>query len=443
MDNDGQFSNPYGESSLAPFAGRQAAFARLYQHLTAPRVKGAMTFLGRKRLGKTALLTHFETFFDETFVGVYLPLKEMTPDDEDDWLLTLAREATKALVRHSFTLSRLSELEPPSSGLSGWWSEQFLPEMLTIIRPHRRLVFLVDDADVLLDMMSAGKLTPGSFATMHGLLEKHPQLSMALTADAERETDLARMSPLVNLTHNVFRLSALTTDEALWLLRQPVTGLYNVPDDCATIIYRLTGGEPGLLQRFGHELYERWQAYTDLNVITLDDVKGLTPRVYAQSAPELREIWQRLTLNERLALTAISGLLYGDPLRSIDTAAIEAWLIETDYPMDATTINAALRGLEYREIVALTPSGLMLSTGLMQTWLLENARLDNRPSAAASAVRIQKPRPANLPRPRLIYAAGIGLALLILALILISLSSTPRPPTNGDSQPTVTLVNPP
>jgi len=442
MDYDAQNTNPYGDSTLAPFAGRKTAFARLYQQLTAPHRRGAVTFLGRRRIGKTALLTHFETFFDETFVSVYLPLKEIALEDEDDWLLTLAREATKALVRHSFTLSHLSELEPPETGLGDWLADQFMPEMMTIIRPHRRLVFLIDDADSLLDAVSAGKLPGEHFAFLHRLLEQHPQIGMALTADAERETDLSRMSPLVNLTHNAHRLSVLSEDECLWLLRQPVTGLYTVPDDCAAPIYRLTGGEPGLTQRFASELYQRWQVYTDLNVMTLDDVKALTPRIYAQSAPDFRQIWQRLTLNERLALTAISGLLYGDPLRSIDTAAMEAWLVETDFPMDATTINAALRGLEYREIVSATSSGLTLTTGLMQTWLLENARLDERPATAA-AVRVQKPRPAALKRPRLIYAAGIGLILLVVALILVSLSRAPRPPTSGSGEPTVTLVNPP
>jgi hypothetical protein len=123
--------------------------------------------------------------------------------------------------------------------------------------------------------------------------------------------------------------------------------------------------------------------------------------------------------------------LYDDPLSSIDAARIEGWLVETDYPLDTTAINAALRSLEYREIVSSTPSGLAITAGLMQTWLLEHARLSDTPSVAPKAQ-------ALAPVWRWLIVVVI---VVVIGLLLIGLTSSGRPGSrNSEALPTVTLA---
>ncbi|MBE0688680.1 MAG: hypothetical protein IH587_00985, partial [Anaerolineae bacterium] len=128
--NDYVASNPYAcsadDPTLAPFAGRQAAFARLRQQFTDPARTGALLVLGRRRIGKTAFLRAFDMAFDETFVGVYVSLRELALQTEAEWWLSLAQAITERLIERSFTLHRLIDLAPPGDDARGWFAEAYL-----------------------------------------------------------------------------------------------------------------------------------------------------------------------------------------------------------------------------------------------------------------------------------------------------------------------------
>jgi hypothetical protein len=123
--------------------------------------------------------------------------------------------------------------------------------------------------------------------------------------------------------------------------------------------------------------------------------------------------------------------LYDDPLSPIDTGRIEGWLVETDYPLDATAINAALRGLEYREIVRSTAKGLAITAGMMQTWLLEHARLDETPADMLET------RPFAADWRLLIVGAVV---VVIVLLVAASLGGNRPSEASGTPLPTVTLA---
>jgi hypothetical protein len=429
-------ANPYrplpdDDPTSAPFAGRQKAFEFLYQQLTNPAGTETSLIIGRRDSGKTALLNHFSRFFDDSFLGVMIPLKGKVFASEADWLNLFVDGAARELAERNYTLSRLPEFEGAAGTMRGWFTETYMPEILNIIRRHRRLVFLLDDADVLLKAIVDGKLPDDSIPFLHGLVQTNPQLGLVLTLDAQYDADITQLSPLVTL-EDTFRLANLSEDETIWLLSEPAAGHYKLSAETATAVYKATGGQPRLLQLFGFELFQRWEARPNRPPFTLDDVKQVTSAVYAQSEGDLRAAWSAATRNERLVLTAISSLIYADPLGKITPAGIESWLVETDYPMDGTGINAAIRGLEYREIVEHTPEGVRLNAGMMQSWLLENGRLNERAE-----------RP-DLRRPALRWLALAGIVILVLALVLIaSQGGTPAPISDAIVEPTVTLMTNP
>jgi hypothetical protein len=425
-------ANPYrplpdDDLTSAPFAGRQKAFEFLYQQLTNPAGTEASLIIGRRDSGKTALLEHFSRFFDESFLGVVIPLKAQMLTSELDWLRLFVDGAARELSERNYTLSRLPEFEGAANEMRVWFAETYLPEVVSIIRRHRRLVFLLDDTDMLLKAIQGDKLPDDSITFLHGLVQSYPQLGLILTLDSQYEADIAQLSPLITL-EDIFRLANLSQDETIWLLTEPANGQFTLTSEGATAIHKATGGQPRFLQRYGYELFRLWEARPNHPPFTPDDVKQVTAAVYAQSEADLRAAWSAATRNERLVLTAISSLIYADPLGKITPAAIEAWLVETDYPMDGTAINAAIRGLEYREMVESTADGIRLTAGLMQRWLLENGRLNE------GTARPEMRRPAL----RWLALAGIAILMLILALI----ASQGGGPTTGDAtvEPTVTMV---
>jgi hypothetical protein len=441
-------TNPYypDDPAMAAFAGRAGLFARLHQRLTNPTHTEAALFLGRRHFGKTALLTHFGAYFDDSFIDVYLPLKESPLANEEEWLLHVVRMIGKALAVRDFTLTRLPEPPEDTSQLRQWFAETYLHELFAVIR-YRRLVLLLDDADKLIESVQSDRLPVDHVAYLQKLLELYSQLGITLTLDTEHETSLDMLFPLVNAAETI-RLPALPQEASCWLLQKPVEGVYTISDESADAIHKATGGQPLWLQRAGYRLFERWatqplpptssptgtssgRPYTaresqDINL----DVKAVIGQVYKDSEAELREIWQQTTRDERLVLTAMVSVLYDDPLANMDPTRIENWLVETDYPLDLTAIHAALRSLEYRGGIRNTASGLAITAGFMQTWLLEHARLDETAiSARASQPVIAGSR----------WILVVAILVVIGLLLVIGLASGGQPDASDNAPPTVTL----
>lgn len=417
--------NPYRADPTAPFAGRQKAFEHLYERLTSPTGTRGCAMLGRQSIGKTSLLLHFYDTFDDNFVGVYLPLQRLAPRDDHDLLRALAAGATAALVERNLSIARLADLKPDESNLRAWFGDTYLPELFTVLR-RRRLVYLLDDAGWLLRNVDEGRLSEDLFSYLNGLVKTEHGLGFVLALDARYEDDLQRLSPLVGLT-DAFRLENLQEADAIWLMREPVRGQYFINDEGVSAAYRATGGRPHLLQRLGAQIYKLWESGDGDRTLTAEDVKTASATVYRESRGEFEAEWKTRSRNERLVLTALTSLILSDPLTPITAEAIEGWLIESDYPLDMTTIRAALRGLEYDEILESEAGGWRIRTGLMQNWLLDHARLDSVTRGSDN---------------RLLRWAAVAILILLVAALALIVSQG-----GGAGQlvvsspvPTVTLV---
>jgi hypothetical protein len=467
--------NPYfggddeGELARAPFAGRQAAFTRLYQTLSDPAGGRALLITGRARVGRTSLLYAFDSAFGESMVSALVPLRSAPLGSEMEFVLELAQDITAGLIAHDVPTGKLSDLKPPAGDARLWLEDEFLPAVFHHLR-LRRLALLIDDADRLVSAILAEDLPDDLFSYLRKLLEHWPALGIVVTAPDDDTLDASSFSPLVTLNDHV-RLMNLAPDETRWLIQAPVRSFYSAPDAAAAAVQRATGGAPALVQQFGYHLFKRWEA-SEGNVLGLEDVRAVTPRVYQAALNDFRRQWSSYTLNERLVLTAITDLIYEDPLDRISVPVLQTWLTDTDYPLDTTAILSALRSLEYNEIVAGMPDSIVINSGMLQTWLLENARLQGQPvrgepvrapaSAAASAAaarslpadgaraaqtRALPPLPSLKGMPR--RAALLLAALLVIAGLLGAMAAfsafggEPAPArvtTTPLPAPTVTLV---
>ncbi len=439
-ENQSLLANPYrpieGDAlaaTLAPFAGRQKAFEHLYQQLTDPASAGVSIILGRRDIGKTALLRHFNSYFDDSFVGVYLPLKNQNFGSESDWLNTLALSTMQVLSQKDFSLYKLPKQNAEDQDMRRWMLSQYLPEMFDIIK-GRRLVWLLDDTGSLIKWAKAGKLPKDHFTYLDGLVKQFQNLGIILAMDSRYELQIPVMSPLVNVT-DVYRLTNLTTEETRALVQQPIQNQYRVNDDAAALIFAATAGQPRLVQRFGAALYDYHQVTdTPRTVLGMEDVKSVTGTVQQQSEADFQKIWDETARNERLVLTALTRLMYADPLTPVNTNAIATWLIESDFPLDLTTINAAVRGLEYDELIESNKGNLGLRSSLMQIWLLQHAELQTATTTTASSTP---------PRWGLI-AAVVVLVLVILALAYIGSQQQSGGQSSAvTAQPTLTLITNP
>jgi hypothetical protein len=218
-----------------------------------------------------------------------------------------------------------------------------------------------------------------------------------------------------------------------------VSDLYTLTDDAIDEVHRLTGGQPALVQRFGFYLFQRRSA----QLVTIADVRALTPMVYQAIQAQFSALWDALTEGERVILSAMSSLLYADPLRNLDSQMVSAWLVETDYPTDETAINAAIRSLEYRELLLLTGDDLTevrFSAGLLERWLVENARTYLIETARTMPTAISTPLSSNR---RMMIGLAAAVILVLVLIVLLSVNPPGRSTTTTPPLPTVTLVRQP
>lgn len=454
-----QLINPYhadyaDEAGLpaAPFAGRTALFSRLYQALTASGSAPLMAISGRRHLGKSAFLHACPTALNGRdaagmLITAYVPLAS-PPLTEIDLVLVMAQSLTAALIERGLSVQRLAAVQPPTDDARAWLVDEFLPAALHPARHLTRVVLLLDDADRLIGVCEAGRLPADLPAWLAGLPAHFPALACVITLSGETD---ASASPLIDPLH-LYRLDALTADETRHILATPARGCYAMPDECAAAVHRATGGHPALVQQFGYQLFRRWEAVPELNVITLDDVRTLTPVLLNYAEDEYRGVWSRLTANERLTLTALNGLLMDDPLRTVDAAAASAWLLESDHPLDAVAVGAALRSLDFRGITHAAgvgkggAGGVVVTAGLFQLWLRQHAgRGSLRGGGRVTDAPVnENGSPAEERRPvpvAWIIGAGVALGVIVALIVLATLAGQGTIALPGGlPAPTITLV---
>jgi hypothetical protein len=429
--------NPYrptGDVRTAPFAGRQKAYEFLYKRLTNPEGAGTSLVLGRSAIGKTALLTQFNHYFGSSVFGIYVPLKELSISSERDWWNDLSVATLRALAAEKIVVGELPEPAPEDSTLRQWFMYDLLPQVLVSLGGSR-LTWLLDDAGALVQWARQGILPPDFFAQFDSFLRRSPGMGCVLALDARYEADIPSMNPLVQPS-GVFRLTALTETDTFWLLRNITQDRYDFTEDAAAALYRATGGYPRLIQRFGFLLFQEWAKHETFRLFTADEIRQLSTAVSDLSSGEFQQNWKLLGINEQRVLVAITQLVFADPLKPVDIASIERWLIESDHPLDNTAIRAAVRSLEYDEWVEQGAGGVRISAGLLQQWLLEHGRFDRMTTLTPGRAR---------PRTRRL---GVLLVVLVGAAVVGLIVFLAQQPTETQfvivtGEPTVTLVSTP
>jgi hypothetical protein len=425
--------NPYGsmdETILPPFIGRESYFARIHQHISDPATQHAIAFSGRRHVGKTAFLRQFAAAANPNHICVYIPLKELKLDGGSLWLRGVARLATDAVNHAGFAPDEIDDPPDDETLIREWFTEMCLASLFHAIRAHRKLIFLFDDVERLATAAEELRVPRDCFEFLRSLAE-NPQLEMAVSIGIDYEDALDMLYPLVD-PNDVHRLTSLNREDTIALMRLPAQGFYTVDDAAVNAIYEATGGEPALLQRFGAALYTL--AESGDTTIQADDIKAITTQVYANSKPDFQLIWATLDNEERLTLTALAELYYENPLRRVDVPAIETWLANSDHPVDVTTINASIRGLDYREIVTGTANNTAIASGLFRTWLLENAgKPDERAPKSTQNMTTNR-------NTMIIVAIVILVALLLAAFVISNLGNESDGAINNNPIPTVTLA---
>jgi hypothetical protein len=427
--------NPYDPqrptTDPALFFGRDEVFAFIRQRLVGGRRTQAIAIIAQRGMGKTSVLLQIAHQIEARFLTAYIDLSDVRFSEVGGLFAAMADAARVALDSAGLSTYRLPPLpQEPGVDLWKWFSETYLDVTLSALRRNRRLLFLFDETSYLLDAIDRRDVPEDFGETLSQLIARDERMDIIFAVDSEDEHRLENFIPLNDpLLHK--RIGMLDESAAEALIRRPSAPFYEVQPDAVEGIQAMAGGHPYLLHVMNGLIWERAIERHHKGPVTLHDVNAVIRQATDEADPVLRHTWARSTPNERRALSAVTALTTANRGMPVRTEDARLWLLrESDDPLDETALAAALRRLEYREVLRTTaPNTYTFTTALQYQWLVLNG--DAQPTSAVAA----PPRP---PVRRLAVPVTLLLALaVLLALVLGRLAASTGGPDPG--APTVTL----
>ncbi|WP_420644131.1 SUMF1/EgtB/PvdO family nonheme iron enzyme [Candidatus Leptofilum sp.] len=278
MNKSTTTGNPYYQNGYSSplFFGRQALFAWLLDQ-TAPDLAADQPIIlhGPAKIGKTAVLKQLEAgAINPPFVGIYVDFAQTALDSLSALYWDIANIGLNTLARYNIELDTLNHTDFIADPPKALQQQLLLPteKILHEKRPfsqtsQRRLLFLFDNAHLLLEQLATEALPDETVANLHHHLAAettaHAIFAITSPKDGRADEHPALQNGLF------YELPPLDEDETIALVRQPVT--YTLVQDVAQYIYQITEGHPYKTQQLCHNLYEHQQQY-NLSQITVADV---------------------------------------------------------------------------------------------------------------------------------------------------------------------------
>ncbi|MBI5960212.1 MAG: AAA family ATPase [Chloroflexi bacterium] len=404
--------NPY--NPLEPvhdptyFFGGAEVFAFFRQQLVGTAHERALVLIGRRGLGKSAVLRQLSYQIDEHYIPCIIPLATVDLSSEESLLRALVSEIRAALDQAGASTYRLPEwptTAEESANPREWFRTTYLEVALAALR-IRHLLLAFDDAHLLLDAIARGTLPKDWLRVLGDLLAAYDRLDIVCALDASYENQVLGLELLNDPTLH-FRLTELALPDAERLVREPVAPLWTYAEGVVERILALAGGNPFLLHSICRLLFRRSEERSHTGPITDNDLTAIHVAALDQAGEILEPLWNTSTPNERLTMTALVRLDELEPEQPISFEMLYGWLTGAGYTINKTQLAAALRGLDYNGLVRADADHYRLPVCLAVDWVRTNA-----PSPTAA-----NPEPERREWGRLIPVGGLLAAVLIVGII--------------------------
>ncbi len=169
-----------------------------------------------------------------------------------------------------------------------------------------------------------------------------------------------------------FRVSYLTRADALKLITSPHPDFSLEYDDkLIDEIYRLTYGQPYLIQLLCWELVNRWNGRflekgetTPRELIPGDLETVLTPAFYQAAGYYFEGVWSNASKNEQALMRLLARFPNPLPQKELETAAVKA-----GFSPDPAVMKETLKLLFQHDIITESETGISFAAGLMRRWV--------------------------------------------------------------------------
>jgi (p)ppGpp synthase/HD superfamily hydrolase len=296
--------NPYTEHEVHDrwmFLDREAQIDQIVKWLQEPPPTRLLVLHGQRRVGKTSLAQHLaqEVLPHYGIVPAFVDLLGLSAFGTQD----IANYLVEAVCR---ALSRPVPAQNPSEA-AVQWASRVLAQVVSEQHGYR-LLLLIDEFNVLLDMRNEGHLDPMVFANLRALLNQRRDLNWLLIVhdtyflDSERWADAGPLFQQAT-TMAVAHLDRDWTDK---LVLEPTKrcGL-GCEDALAGKVFQLTAGNPYLTQALCLHMVNQVRSQHRAN-ITADDLARAAHLVISDGYRYFNHFTGNLSSIAKIVLTAIA-----------------------------------------------------------------------------------------------------------------------------------------
>ena len=290
--------------------GRQDTLEWVARELCDPATNSLVLF-GQRCIGKTSLLRQLERVLPpDAFLPVYFDLQDRA-----------TRPLGQVLADLAGTLAKRAGLKPLGLDLfddqGRFFLHTFLPRFQTVASKGRRLVFLLDEFDVLYRAdeveLAETAAVETLFPFLRDVMAGEPRPACVFAA-GRRVDDLARDLAATFGTSLVWDVGPLDWESAGSLVRQAeANGTLRFTDLTVSHILGLTNGHPHLTQLLCQRTWERAYAGTPLEPPLIDmlAVDAAVTDALEAGDQALAWVWNGLSQAEKIYASALAGVTAG------------------------------------------------------------------------------------------------------------------------------------
>jgi len=323
------------------FFGRQDDFRFVRQRLLAEREGIVLSLVGPRRSGKTSIMVQIQNGeLGEEFLPFFIDMQQMAGVIGDREFF--ARLAT--LLLESLDDERL---------VAGFYRFEEGNPILTFdglladiqkAYPDRRLLFLVDEAEILEAKVNTNEFSTDVLTYMSSILENR-QVSFCLTGSLGMIVVEGEHWRRLTAKGDYLEISYLSRDDTYRLIQEPVAGEVTYADGVAERIYQLTAGWPFYVQLTCFYLVVHLNQM-QRNLATNEDIDAVVRAIVNNPPPQLVYQWEELEANAKIVL-ALVGEQSQEAQQVVDTSAIQRSIKDNKYPLDLKEegIKVVLEGL--------------------------------------------------------------------------------------------------
>jgi|GEM_PF-1448467 len=330
---------PIRDSNM--FFGREDDLEHVRQRLIAEEEGMVLMLVGARRSGKTSIMFQIlNGKLGEDFLPVFIDMQLMAGIVGDREFLgrtaTIILEAIedKRLVADYYDFSEGNPILTFDS----------LLEDLQQTFPGRRLIFLLDEAEILQSKVDKGELGSAILSYMASILESR-QVSFCFTGSVGlNETESEEWRRLTGKGDSR-EISFLSPGDTRRLIQLPVEGRMHYTEGAVDAIYKLTYGHPYYTQLICSYAVDHLN-HAGKNELTHEDLEEVVRVLIDNPPPQLVYQWDDLALTERLALSIAGEQCTSDDTK-ISAEQLHQSIRDNKYPaeMRTDTLRIALESL--------------------------------------------------------------------------------------------------